>query len=781
MYSGTLSIYGNPNGPHYYELAGNIIDMPPTPEIKIGLQEQSFYKTMKLNNLHTAQVANEILDTGDAVYGKTLGMISGIKWQTRPREEGDPIRANLPHSQCAQMLDPSIFGIEKIHTKTASSLESAADAKLTELLTHNIQELRTSIASTAMAMYTGEFVNTVLENPVTGEEEFFPDFSTLNSRWREMAKAAVHGGPIACLRGGSPDAVEVDIRGAYLHALAGEMPVCGRRYEDPLTGEMKDPSYFAGGPNFTWNDIINNNLEHGFVDATVYVREDLKYGLPPLPVSNREGMIFPRGRFRGVWTLPLLKMAVDFGEAIVEEVHHCFFPRMVQNTFAPFAEELKRFPKHISKELYTKFWGKFNQSGGFNATKVNPSYIRYAPRFEVLECPDYYAHMLTADHATGGWYIDYRKGNDPYNNHIETIRRMRNMQDRGISIDEITGSGNWGNATDLTVESLKQKYPNAKPFPRLIESGPSSTITTESSENYERFLRDNPTVRQPIPKDGFIWFSAEIEQLQESPFRKYRPDLAAYISSYNIMNVYKGLRQLKPESIIATHVDAIWTDDIEGAQRLCDTSDKDQWLDTDDNQMYTVSDYGGWNIKRRGDLQFLACGVYIHKGPKLKLNGKKAFKERTRLNENGEEIVERVYENRKIGCSGYDSNVFGTVNEKSLKTWIQRTKNRQASENSQTRLWEDSKGNIVFDNPKIRPEHNKNAMSQSIILNQVSTVTPFGGIDFFSPDWTRNGDHSTQVQRWREIARQRREREAERARANQEALEAQERINQGGE
>ena len=43
--------------------------------------------------------------------------------------------------------------------------------------------------------------------------------------------------------------------------------------------------------------------------------------------------------------------------------------------------------------------------------------------------------------------------------------------------------------------------------------------------------------------------------------------------------------------------------------------------------MFSVSNYGGWNIKRRGDLQFLACGVYIHKGPKLNLMEKRLLKQ----------------------------------------------------------------------------------------------------------------------------------------------------------
>ena len=72
---------------------------------------------------------------------------------------------------------------------------------------------------------------------------------------------------------------------------------------------------------------------------------------------------------------------------------------------------------------------------------------------------------------------------------------------------------------------------------------------------------------------------------------------------------------------------------------------------------------------------------------------------------------------------------------------------------------ENSQGKIVQNDPKIRPEFNKRAISQSFMVNQIETVKPFGGIDFFSPDWTRNGDHSTQVARWRESARRRREEE----------------------
>ena len=358
----------------------------------------------------------------------------------------------------------------------------------------------------------------------------------------------------------------------------------------------------------------------------------------------------------------------------------------------------------------------------------------------------------------GKWYIDYRLGDEVVNNNHTMVQRVSEDESRGIS-----GEYQHSPYEQIGLErysKFKNMYKEkTKPFPRLIKTDPNSEYFQLCQNMLETFIENNPAVRNHLFKGGALWYSTEIEQLDEATFRKFRPDLAAYISSYNIMNVYKGMRKLDPKSIIAVHVDAIWTDDIEGAQRLCDNSEKVQWLDSDENQMFSVSDYGGWNIKRRGDLQFLACGVYIHKGPKLKLNGKKAFKTRTRQNDDGEEYTERVYENLKIGCSGYDSSVFGTVNEKSLKTWIQKTKNRQSSENVQTRLWENSQGKIVQNDPKIRPEFNKRAISQSFMVNQIETVKPFGGIDFFSPDWTRNGDHSTQVARWRESARRRREEE----------------------
>lgn len=416
------------------------------------------------------------------------------------------------------------------------------------------------------------------------ERKFNPPLGLLPSRFREMAHAAVHGGPIACMRGGSKDAVEVDITGAYLNAMCGEIPVIGS-YQHPETDEWIHNNYRALPKHIRWDQIMARGIEHGFIDATVHVSEDLKYGLPPLPLTTDFGMSFPRGKFRGCWTIPLLKMAVEMGEVKVLTVHHAFYPERTEKVFLPYASYLRTLPKHISKELYVKFWGKFNFNGGFVGVKL-----------------------------------------------------------------------------------------------------------------------ENPPEYPAIPKDGLWWHEEKIPQLSRNVTPAYRPDIAAYISSYNHMALYKASRTLKPESIVAVHVDAIWTDDIEGAERLCNQSPKIKKFDAESGEYKYVSDYGGWAIKRRGPLRFWACGVYSHAG--------------------------------KVGYSGLDPRVHASNGKKpthdEVETWIQMRSIDSESQRNETEVSRDWIDGIV-------PAKDPLARSKSILLNQSNPKCPFGGIDFWSTIWNFAG------------------------------------------
>jgi hypothetical protein len=749
MHDGIIHVYGTPNGKHHYSIAGHAITQKLSAEQRRSMAGMTFFMTKKFAELPAEQICNELMELKDSMFGRDILQRTGYGFFVPTEEENDNRNNNASFRHLTDegrlgangftILDPAIFGLDPADTATPTLLEEALENKLSDFLQYDIRDIRTSVASTAHGIYNSEYAGAVVENE-NGEPEFVPEINPLPSRWRRMAKAAFHGGPIACMRGGSKDAVEVDIRGAYLEALRGEMPLVGRRFENPLTGEIIYPDYYAGEKGITWETIQNRELKHGFIDATVYVREDLKHTLPPLPLSTEKGLVFPRGRFRGVWTLPLLQMAYDYGEVHIEEIHHSFFARYSQKIFYAFSEYLKTLPKSIGKELYVKFWGKFNQDGGFKAVKlINPD----------LE------YKENGSFALKSWGIEYSHriivGNDgeKYLSYSDEGEVGKEIDYLGVMLKRASEAMNRGKDFNLDPES-----PIRNTFDRNLR-------TLQMNELY----RQIPKAKNGMYKHGMYWWSDEKDQLDDLFNSKHRPDLAAYISSYNIMNVYKGIKQLKPESIIAVHVDAIWTDDIEGAKKLCESSPKTQWTDPNDEKEYMVSDYGGWAIKRRGELRFYAAGVYVHKGNKLKLNGQKHYKEKIVVNEKGKETVKKVYEPLRVGCSGYDSKIFGPACQKSIENWIQNVNNRQKTENTQTRDWLDKNGNVDMMEKSLRPEYSQDARSQSPLLKQENPSVPFDGIDFWSPDWVRNGDHVAQIherERRRQARLEREERQANR-------------------
>ena len=584
------------------------------------LNNNVYYLTSTLHKVPIERIAQYFLGEGDKLFGESVGNYIGIAIQL-----SDP---NSTRRGKYTILHPKIMNIPDRHQKLPTTLNAALEDKIAQYFSADIMNVSTSLAGTAMNIFNADYngeEHTQLDkkfekqhifdgniNPYDMsleeliqyaedkgfeipedktyskddcishlfEDVFTPPLGSLPHRWREMAHAAVHGGPICCLRGGSDHAVEVDIKGAYLTAMCGEMPVIGN-YEDPDTGQMSFNSYFAGRDGVTWEQIMADGIEHGFIDATVYVNEDLEYGMPPLPISVGEGMVFPRGKFRGIWTLPLLKMAVDFNEAQVLKVHHSFFSRRAEQLFLPYASFLRRLPKPISKELYVKFWGKFNFRGGWVGIKQ-------------AEAPD----------------------------------------------------------------------------------------------------------RPCIPANGLWWYEERINQTDRAR-PTYRPDIAAYIASYNHIALYKAMRSIDPKSIIAVHVDAIWTDDLEGARRLCDNSKKVNEFNIQENRLETVSDYGGWVIKREGPLRFWACGVYDHNG--------------------------------KLGYSGFDAKKYSTTGKPTrseIDNWMKvRDNNKQERENLCCREWKDG----------ITPGQDENAISKSVILDEINPTCPFGGLDFYDTDWIPSG------------------------------------------
>lgn len=90
------------------------------------------------------------------------------------------------------------------------------------------------------------------------------------------------------------------------------------------------------------------------------------------------------------------------------------------------------------------------------------------------------------------------------------------------------------------------------------------------------------------------WISNRVEPMDPKAPPTYRPDIAALITGHNHTTVLTALRSLRESDTIATHVDSIWTHDIEGAQRL---------------------DPEIWRAKKLGPVRYYGTGTYVYWGP----------------------------------------------------------------------------------------------------------------------------------------------------------------------
>ena len=125
------------------------------------------------------------------------------------------------------------------------------------------------------------------------------------------------------------------------------------------------------------------------------------------------------------------------------------------------------------------------------------------------------------------------------------------------------------------------------------------------------------------PAHGLWWHYEGVKTLDTNAPRTYRPDISAIISAVNQRRVIRVVHQdLAVGSVVAAHVDAIWTTDTAGAQKVCDRS----------------TGIGGWREKRQGPLRFWATGCYDHNGD--------------------------------VAASGYDAATLGPVNRENVEKWI---------------------------------------------------------------------------------------------------------------
>lgn len=485
------------------------------------------------DGIRTAEWA-KLMRPGDFAFGPRHGDVMGVSFRVGPKSRMRVVRAS---SWGVQDRDPNAAARELDWLMVEAA---AADLPI-----------RTSIASTAVQLYLQRFDGS----------PGHPAIRQLPSRWRGLAHAALHGGPIAVLRGGADYAVQVDVHRAYLAALREEMPIVGRGEDGRVVGGWWTDE------DLRWARVRRH---FGFVDCRVRVAGDLHdpEGLPPLPVHVGTGIVFPTGTFRGVWTIAQVREAEERGEVEVLEVYQYAFSNRRQPIFAELADFFDQLPAPLAKRLYTRFWGKFGMRGGYVAE-----------------------------------------------------------------------------------------------------------------------VRDKP-VDGEIPSGGMWWRYEGIALGDTAAPATYRPDIAAFVATFNHRRVIETARGLAPGSTVAVHVDAIWTTDVVVARGLVRQPGPDG--------IPPKPRAGDWKVKREGRLRFYGVGAYNHDG--------------------------------HLAASGYDPLVHGPLTEERLRRWV------GAGEAVRRRMLLDARA------WKGDPARDAGATSHPPRLEQdVSAPSPAEGPSVYDPIWTPSG------------------------------------------
>jgi len=426
-----------------------------------------------------------IMRPGDEAFGPDPGKVVGVSFRIGRRSR-------------MRVFSSSTWGVDKRNPHECFG----AIRSLMAAVRAAGMKVKSSVAATALQVYLDRYDG----------QGGRPSLCQLPCRWRGLAHAAMHGGPIAVMQGGASYATQIDVSKAYLHALQQPVPAMGvmnsERYGGYVTHDDK-----------RWERV---RTRIGFVEATVRVNDSLcgTHGLPPMPLHTSYGVIFPLGTIRGAWTIDQVKDAEERGEIVVVKVHQFCFAPIVQPLFAELADLFHALPVPVQKRLYTRFWGKLGSRGGWTAIKSDEPLEGYVP-------------------ATGLW---------------------------------------WG------FDGVQLDSPHA-------------------------------------PK-------------------AYRPDLAAFISASNHRNVLSTARQLDPSSIVACHVDSIWTTDLVGAAKVCAAK----------------TGAGSWRAKRTGELRFYGVGCYNHDG--------------------------------HVAASGYDSTIMGRISPQSVERWAQGGRTQHRRMLLKTRIWD---------------------------------------------------------------------------------------------
>lgn len=279
----------------------------------------------------------KLLSEGDEAFGpspdRPIGAVFYWEYNSKPKK--------------MKVISSSVWGVR---SRDPRDTENQIMAKMMSCATGGIRP-GTSAAGTGLSEYMRTYDG----------QNGRPATKQLQPRWRGLAHASFHGGPIALTQAHAKDVAHIDLRAAYLAAMRQPLPVHGVNEQ----GRRMGGYYTFKNPK--WSDVDGKT---GFVDATVFVRPS-QYGsgdVPPLPVRHHSGSMHPVGTFRGSWPICMVQDAVDAGTVEVLKVHQfCWAPE----TMCLFDEIADDFMvNRQGKLLYTRFWGKWASQGGFTGLKT---------------------------------------------------------------------------------------------------------------------------------------------------------------------------------------------------------------------------------------------------------------------------------------------------------------------------------------------------------------------------------------------------------------------------
>lgn len=216
----------------------------------------------------------------------------------------------------------------------------------------------------------------------------------IDPRWRSLAYAGIHAGPIIHASGGGKRVAHIDRNKAYAAAMLEPLP--GKTLVD--LGK-RDP------------------LECDCIVACDVMMPDLDIPILPLTLQDAT-VVYPVGHIRGVWPSNLLRVAIQNG-AKITSVRGGFRWLYKEPYMQPYTERVLSLPKHLGKPLYTRTWGKLCSMGRWTGSK-DTGWIEGSGLKWTHEVPDETKRLHPQNRPEiAAWIVG--------NNHAEMMRAIQGL------------------------------------------------------------------------------------------------------------------------------------------------------------------------------------------------------------------------------------------------------------------------------------------------------------------------------------------------------------------